>query len=61
MKKKTAFVLGGGGGRGALQVGALKALLEAGFQAHMLVGASIGAANSASWRSMAFHWQGSIS
>ncbi|TLM98458.1 patatin-like phospholipase family protein, partial [bacterium] len=29
MDKCTAFVLGGGGSRGALQVGALRALLEA--------------------------------
>ena len=42
-----AFVLGGGGGRGALQVGALRALLEAGLQPDMLVGTSIGAVNAA--------------
>jgi NTE family protein len=47
MKKTLAFVLGGGGARGALQVGALKALLEAGYQPDLLVGTSIGAANSA--------------
>ena len=29
VKKKLAFVLSGGGSRGALQVGALRALLEA--------------------------------
>jgi NTE family protein len=46
MKRTLAFVLGGGGSRGALQVGALKALLEAGFKPDMLVGTSIGAANS---------------
>lgn len=47
---KTAgrvFVLGGGGARGALQVGALRALLEAGLQPDMLVGTSIGAVNAA--------------
>ena len=47
MSKNLAFVLGGGGARGALQVGALKALLEAGYQPDLLVGTSIGAANAA--------------
>ena len=47
MKKKVAFVLSGGGARGALQVGALQALIEAGITADILVGTSIGAANSA--------------
>lgn len=42
----TAFVFGGGGARGALQVGALRALLEAGLQPDLLVGTSIGAANA---------------
>ena len=46
MKKQLAFVLGGGGARGALQVGALRALLEAGYQADMLVGTSAGAINA---------------
>lgn len=46
MKKCTAFVLGGGGSRGALQVGALRALLEAGIVPDLLVGTSIGAANA---------------
>ncbi len=41
------FVLSGGGARGALQVGALYALLEAGYQPEMLVGVSIGAVNAA--------------
>ncbi|MDD2695361.1 MAG: patatin-like phospholipase family protein [Anaerolineales bacterium] len=45
--KGLAFVLGGGGARGALQVGALRALLEAGERPEMLVGTSIGAVNSA--------------
>ncbi len=40
------FVLSGGGTRGALQVGALYALLEAGYQPDMLVGVSIGAVNA---------------
>ncbi|RME48563.1 MAG: hypothetical protein D6791_03030 [Chloroflexi bacterium] len=42
-----AFVLGGGGGRGALQVGALRALLEANIRPDLLVGTSAGAANAA--------------
>ncbi len=46
-EKKLAFVLSGGGGRGALQVGAMRALIEEGFRPQMLVGTSIGAANSA--------------
>lgn len=46
MKKKLAFVLSGGGARGALQVGAMRALLEAGYKPEILVGTSIGAANS---------------
>lgn len=47
MDKCTALVLGGGGSRGALQVGALRALLEAGIFPDLLVGTSIGAANAA--------------
>jgi len=46
MRKSLAFVLGGGGARGALQVGALRALFEAGYQPDLLVGTSIGAANA---------------
>ncbi len=48
MKKCTAFVLGGGGSRGALQVGALRALYEAGIVPDLLVGTSIGAVNAVS-------------
>jgi NTE family protein len=47
MKRSLAFVLGGGGARGALQVGALRALLEAGYRPDLLVGTSIGAMNAA--------------
>lgn len=47
MKRQLAFVLSGGGARGALQVGALKALLEAGIRPDMLVGTSIGGVNAA--------------
>jgi NTE family protein len=46
MSKCTAVVLGSGGSRGALQVGALRALLEAGYVPDLLVGTSIGAANA---------------
>lgn len=45
--RKLAFVLGGGGARGALQAGALRAVLEHGIHPDMLVGTSAGAANAA--------------
>jgi NTE family protein len=48
MDRKLAFALSGGGSRGALQVGAMYALLENGLQPDLLIGASIGAAN-ATW------------
>jgi NTE family protein len=44
---KTAFVLGGGGHRGAHEVGMLRALLEAGVQPDVVIGASVGAINGA--------------
>jgi NTE family protein len=43
---KVALVLGGGGARGALQVGAIRALLEAGIRPGLLVGTSVGAINA---------------
>lgn len=43
----TAFVLSSGGARGALQVGALKALLEHGIAPDVVVGTSIGSWNGA--------------
>lgn len=46
MTKCTAFVLGGGGSHGALQVGALRAFIEAGITPDLLVGTSIGAVNA---------------
>jgi len=46
MDKKLAFALSGGGSRGALQVGAMYALLEYGIQPDLVIGVSIGAANA---------------
>jgi NTE family protein len=46
MTKKLAFALSGGGSRGALQVGALYALLEAGIRPDLLIGASVGSVNA---------------
>lgn len=43
---KLALVLGGGGARGALQVGALQAVIEAGIRPDILIGTSIGAVNA---------------
>jgi NTE family protein len=43
----TAFVLAGGGSLGAVEVGMLEALLEAGVHADLVVGASVGAINGA--------------
>jgi len=45
--RPTAFVLGGGGRYGAAQVGMLRALVEAGIGADVVVGTSIGAINGA--------------
>lgn len=44
---RLAFVLAGGGSLGAVQVGMLRALVEAGVQADLVVGASVGAVNGA--------------
>ncbi len=43
----VAFVLSGGGNRGALEVGALQALFEHGIKPDILVGTSAGAMNAA--------------
>lgn len=43
----TAFVLTGGGSLGAVQVGMLSALHEAGIEPDLLVGTSVGAVNAA--------------
>ncbi len=45
-EKPLAIVLGGGGSRGALEIGALQALHEAGLKPDILVGTSIGAINA---------------
>lgn len=47
MNNKLAFVLSGGGARGALQIGSLYALLENEYIPDLLVGTSIGAVNAA--------------
>jgi len=44
---RTAFVLAGGGSLGAVQVGMLRALLEAGIRPDLIVGTSVGALNGA--------------
>jgi NTE family protein len=43
----TAFVLGGGGNLGAVQVGMLQALFEAGITPDVVIGCSVGALNAA--------------
>jgi NTE family protein len=45
-RTQLAFVLGGGGARGALQAGALRALVEAQVEPDILVGTSAGAINA---------------
>ncbi len=47
MEKLQALVLGGGGARGALQVGAMRALCERGYQPDLVIGTSAGAINAA--------------
>lgn len=49
---RNVFVLSGGAARGAVQVGMLEALLEAGIVPHALVGTSVGALNATflGWR-----------
>ncbi|APC18651.1 patatin [Pseudomonas frederiksbergensis] len=44
---KTALVLAGGGSLGAVQVGMLQALVEAGVSFDLVIGASVGAINGA--------------
>ncbi|WP_067507969.1 patatin-like phospholipase family protein [Actinoplanes sp. TFC3] len=45
MQNPVAFVLGGGGVLGAVQVGMLRALFRAGYRPDVVVGTSIGAVN----------------
>ena len=45
--KKTAFVLSGGGSRGAYEIGVWKALKELGTEIDMVFGTSVGAINGA--------------
>jgi NTE family protein len=47
--QKTAFVLAGGGSRGAVQVGMLAELIERGIRADRIFGASVGAINGAAY------------
>jgi NTE family protein len=47
MAGRTAFVLGGGGLLGAVEVGMLRALFEAGVRPDVLLGTSVGALNGA--------------
>ena len=47
MEQKLALVLSGGGSLGALQVGALQAICEHGFQPDLIVGVSVGSVNGA--------------
>ena len=44
---KRAIVLGGGGSKGAYQIGAWRALRELGVDYHIITGTSIGACNGA--------------
>lgn len=44
---RVAFVLAGGGSLGSVQVGMLRALVEAGVRPDMIVGSSVGAINAA--------------
>ena len=44
---KTAFVLSGGSSLGAIQVGMIQALMEAGVRPDFLIGTSVGAINAA--------------
>jgi NTE family protein len=55
----VAFVLSGGGSLGAVQVGMLRALFEAGCRPDLLVGTSVGAVNAA-WVAAHPHPEGVI-
>lgn len=46
-RRRTAFILSGGGSLGAVQVGMLRALVEAGVKPDIVLGCSVGAINGA--------------
>src|SRR5439155_21396548 len=46
-RPRTAFVLGGGGNLGAVQVGMVRALIEHGIKPDVILGCSVGALNGA--------------
>ena len=46
-RRTRAFVLSGGGSLGAVQVGMLRALVEAGIKPDLVIGCSVGAINGA--------------
>jgi len=48
-REKVAFVLTGGGALGAVQVGMLRALVEFGIEADIVLGSSVGALNAAGY------------
>ncbi len=48
-RNRVAFVLSGGGNLGAVQVGMLRALTEAGIKPDLIVGCSVGAINGAGY------------
>ncbi len=58
MKNCTAIVLSGGGSLGALQAGALQALIEMDIHPDILVGTSIGAVNAACLAIYGFNLEG---
>jgi NTE family protein len=51
----TAFVLGGGGVLGAVQIGMLRALADAGIRPDLVVGTSVGALNGAALAALPAH------
>ena len=51
-RPRTAFVLGGGGNLGAVQIGMLKALFERNITPDVIVGCSVGAVKVRAHRAM---------
>lgn len=49
LRARTAFVLSGGGSLGAVHVGMLRALQEAGIEPDLIIGCSVGAINGAAY------------